>query len=70
ESFADNGNSVTLPRFARVDAAAFYDISDRLRVQVNLENLSDIDYFPSSHTANNITVGAPFNARFTVSGQF
>lgn len=70
ESFADNGNSVTLPSFTRIDAAAFYDISDNLRVQVNLENLTDTEYFPNAHTANNITVGAPLNARFTISGRF
>ena len=70
ESFADNGNNVTLPSFVRLDAAAFYDISDQLRLQVNIENLTDTQYFPNAHTANNITVGEPINARFTVSGRF
>lgn len=70
ESFADNGNAVTLPSFVRVDAAAFYDVSDKIRIQVNIENLTDTDYFPNAHTANNITVGAPLNARFTISGRF
>jgi len=70
ESFADNGNNTTLPSFVRVDAAAFYDVNDNLRLQVNIENLFDEEYFPNSHTANNITVGAPLNARFTISGRF
>lgn len=70
ESFADNGNNVTLPDFVRIDAAAYYDLSDRIRLQVNLENLTNTDYFPNSHTANNITVGAPLNAKFTISGRF
>ena len=70
ESFAGNNNTVVLPSFTRVDAAAFYDVSDDLRVQVNVENLTDTEYFPNSHTANNITVGAPINAKFTVSGRF
>ncbi len=70
ESFADNGNNTTLPSFTRIDAAAFYDISDNLRIQVNIENLTDTEYFPNAHTANNITVGAPLNARFTISGRF
>jgi len=70
ESFADNGNLVTLPDFVRLDAAAYYDVNDRLRLQVNIENLTDTDYFPNAHTANNITVGAPINARFTVTGRF
>ncbi|MEO0690924.1 MAG: TonB-dependent receptor [Pseudomonadota bacterium] len=70
DSFADNGNTVTLPSYARVDLAAFYDVNDNLRLQVNVENLFDEDYFPNSHTADNITVGAPLNARFTISGRF
>jgi len=70
ESFADNGNNTTLPDFVRVDLAAFYDVNENVRVQVNIENLFDEEYFPNSHTANNITVGAPLNARFTISGRF
>ncbi|MEP1231486.1 MAG: TonB-dependent siderophore receptor [Litorimonas sp.] len=70
ESFAGNDNEVTLPSFVRVDAAAFYNVSDDMRVQVNIENLTDTEYFPNAHTNNNITVGAPINAKFTVTGRF
>jgi len=70
DSFADNGNRVTLPAYARVDAAAFYDLNDNVRVQVNIENLFDEAYFPNAHSANELTVGAPFNARFTITGRF
>jgi len=74
EQFAANGLTenvrVTLPSYTRVDAAVYYDISENYRVQLNVENLFDTTYFPSSHTANNITVGAPINARLTFSGRF
>ncbi len=70
ESFAGNDNAVTLPSFTRIDAAAFYDVSEDLRLQINIENLTDTEYFPNAHTNNNITVGAPLNAKFTVSGRF
>ncbi|MEM7665910.1 MAG: TonB-dependent receptor [Pseudomonadota bacterium] len=70
ESFADNANTVTLPDYARVDLAAFYNVSDNVRVQVNIENLFDELYFPDSHTADNITVAPPLNARFTITGRF
>ena len=70
ESFADNGNNVTLPSFTRVDAAVYYDVNEDMSLQVNIENLFDTEYFPNSHTANNISVGAPLNAKFTVSGRF
>jgi len=70
ESFADGGNTTVLPSFTRVDAAAYYDVSDTLRLQVNIENLTDADYFPSAHTDDQITVGAPLNAKFSISGRF
>jgi len=59
-----------LPAFTRLDAAAYYDVHDNLRVQVNIENLTDKLYFPSSHSTHQATVGTPLNARFTVSGRF
>lgn len=70
EQFASLSNSVELADFTRVDAAVYYDVSDNLQVQVNLENLLDEDYFPSAHNDNNITVGEPLNARLSVSYQF
>ncbi len=70
ESFADNANSATLPAYARVDAAVFYDVTDKVRVQLNVENLFDELYFPNAHSADEMTVGAPLNARFTVTGRF
>lgn len=60
----------TLPAFTRFDAAAYYDVSNDVRVQVNIENLTDTLYFPTSHSTHQATVGAPLNARFTVSGRF
>ena len=60
----------TLPSFTRIDAAAYYDVSDDLRVQINIENLTDTLYFPSSHSTHQATVGAPLNAKLTVSGKF
>lgn len=70
ESFADNGNTATLPAYARVDMAAYYDVSDNVRVQVNVENLFDELYFPTAHSADELTVAPPLNARFTISGRF
>ncbi|MEP3653500.1 MAG: TonB-dependent siderophore receptor [Litorimonas sp.] len=70
ESFVNNSNSATLPSYTRFDAAAYYDVSDDLRLQVNIENLTDTLYFPNSHSTHQVTVGAPLNARFTISGNF
>jgi catecholate siderophore receptor len=70
DSFADNANTARLPAYARVDMAVFYDVSDNLRVQVNVENLLDELYFPNAHSADEFTVAPPLNARFTISGRF
>ncbi|MCG8504739.1 MAG: TonB-dependent receptor, partial [Sphingomonadales bacterium] len=70
ESFINNGNTAVLPSYVRVDAAAYYDVSDKIRLQVNVENLTDELYFPNSHSTHQATVGAPINARFTVIGRF
>ncbi|MEM9571537.1 MAG: TonB-dependent siderophore receptor [Pseudomonadota bacterium] len=60
----------TLPSYTRIDAAAYYDISDTMRVQLNVENASDMLYFPTSHSTHQATVGAPLNAKITLSGKF
>lgn len=66
EQFASYSGNVTLPDYVRVDAALFYNVSDRLTVQVNVENLFDEKYYPSAHGDNNIQPGRPFSARLGV----
>jgi catecholate siderophore receptor len=66
ELFASTDNAVVLPEFTRVDAGLFYDVSRRVRAQVNVENLFDVDYFASAHNNNNITPGSPRAIRFAV----
>lgn len=70
ESFINNGNSAVLPSYTRIDAAVFYDVTENLMVQVNVENLTDELYFPNSHSTHQATVAPPLNAMFTVSGRF
>ena len=68
--FATISNAVRLPGFTRLDAALYYDVSDRFAVQLNVENLTDTRYFPSAFNDNNIAVGAPLNARVTARVKF
>lgn len=70
ESFINNSNTAVLPAYTRVDAAAFYDVSDDLRVQLNIENLADELYFPYAHSTHQASVGEPLNARLTVRANF
>jgi catecholate siderophore receptor len=70
ESFIDNSNSAVLPSYTRVDASAYYDLSDELRLQLNIENLTDELYFPNAHATHQATVAEPINAMFSVIGSF
>jgi catecholate siderophore receptor len=64
--FAAIDNSVTLPGFTRVDGAAFVTISGSLRAQLNIENVLDERYYPTSHGNNNIAPGAPRTLRLSL----
>ncbi|MBX7527628.1 TonB-dependent receptor [Qipengyuania vesicularis] len=66
DQFASFSNDVVLPSYWRVDAAAYYTVSDRLSFQINVENLFDEDYYPSAHGDNNIQPAEPFSARIGV----
>ena len=64
--FAATDNKVVVPEFTRVDAGMFFDVNERLRTQVNVENLFDTGYFASAHNNKNITPGSPRAVRFAV----
>ncbi|MEM8799874.1 MAG: TonB-dependent siderophore receptor [Pseudomonadota bacterium] len=68
--FASISNAVELPGFARVDIGIFYQLTDHVHLQINVENLLDSDYFPAAHNDNNISTGEPINARFRITGRF
>jgi catecholate siderophore receptor len=66
ESFINNSNSASLPSYTRVDAAVYYDVSESLSLQLNLDNLGDKLYFPNAHSTHQVTVGESINARFSI----
>ena len=63
-------NTTKLPAFTRIDAALYYELSDALQLQLNVENLFNTDYFSDAHNNNNISTGAPMNGRFTIRAKF
>ena len=63
-------NTTRLAGYTRVDAALFFKASERIDLQVNVENLFDATYFSDAHTNNNISPGAPINARLTARVKF
>lgn len=69
-TFITEDNDTELLEFVRVDAAAYYDIEENLLLQINIENLTDEDYYPNAHGDHQVTVGAPIHARIALTGQF
>lgn len=70
DQFTSFSNDVVLPAYTRVDAAVFWDLTERFGLQFNVENLLDTDYYPSAHGDDNIVPGAPINASITARVQF
>lgn len=68
--FTSISNTTVLPAYTRLDAALFYKLTDKIEAQINVENLTGKTYFPVAHNDNNISTGAPINARFTISAKF
>ena len=59
DSFTSISNAVTLPAYTRLDAALFLAVSERLELQLNVDNVLDDLFFTTAHNDNNITPGAP-----------
>jgi catecholate siderophore receptor len=67
--FAAIDNTVTLPGFARLDAAAFFSITKDARLQVNVENLLDRKYTAAADNNTNISPGSPRAVRLGLSAR-
>ena len=70
EQFASLSNAVTLPDFTRVDLAAFFEVNEKLSLQLNIENLLATEYFPAAHNDHNITTGEPRYGRLALQYRF
>ncbi|MEA3039126.1 MAG: catecholate siderophore receptor [Sphingomonadales bacterium] len=66
KSFTSISNTVVLPAFTRVDAAAYFKLTRSLEAQLNVENLLGTHYFASAFNDNNIMPGAPTTVRATL----
>jgi len=70
DMFAAVDDTVTLPGYTRVDAAIFYSLTERARLQVNVENLLDKTYFVNADSNNNISFGYPRAVRAGLIARF
>jgi catecholate siderophore receptor len=68
--FAATDNRVRIPGFTRFDAALYWNVTERVALQANFENLFGAKYYPVADNNNNITPGSPFAARFGLTARF
>jgi catecholate siderophore receptor len=70
DMFASFDNTVVLPGYTRADAAVFFSFNERWRLQANLQNVFDTNYYLNADGNNNISPGAPRGARVALIARF
>ena len=70
DMFAAIDNTVTLPGYVRADAAAYVRLNGNLRLQANLENLTDRRYYVNADSNTNISPGFPRTLRVGLTASF
>lgn len=68
--YTSTSNTVTLPSYTRIDGALYYRLSNQYRLQLNVENMFDKQYWASAHNDNNITPGAPRSVKLSLFASF
>ncbi len=63
-------NAVVVPGYARVDAALYVKLSEKVSAQLNVENLAGARYYAAASADNNIMPGAPRSAFITLRAKF
>ncbi|HMH44228.1 MAG TPA: TonB-dependent receptor, partial [Pyrinomonadaceae bacterium] len=62
DMFAAIDDTVILPGYTRADAAVYFSINEKWRLQANFENLSNKTYYLNADNNNNISPGSPRGA--------
>jgi len=70
DMFATIDNTVVLPAYTRADAAAFVRLTREVRLQLNVENLFDANYYTNADSNTNISFGFPRAVRVGVTTAF
>lgn len=68
--FAAIDNTVTLPAYTRIDAAVYFPLSERWKLQGNIENILNRIYYLNADGNNNISPGSPRAMRLSVLTRF
>lgn len=70
DMFAAIDDKVRLPGYTRADAAVHFLLSERIRLQANVENLFDKRYYINADGNNNISPGSPRALRVGLTARF
>ncbi len=70
DMFAAVDNKVTLPGYTKADAAIFFRLTEKLRLQANVENLLDKKYYVNADNNTNISPGSPRAIRVGLTARF
>jgi catecholate siderophore receptor len=64
--FAAIDNTVTLPGYTKIDAAAYVRIAEKWKLQTHFENLLNRKYYLTADGNNNISPGSPRAVKMTL----
>ncbi len=70
DMFAAIDNTVIVPSYTRADAALYFSITERIRLQANVENLFDKTYYLNADSNTNISPGSPRAIRVGLIARF
>ena len=59
-----------LPSYIRWDAAMYWTLSNDTSLQLNIENITNTDYYPHAHSTHQASVGEDINARLSINYSF
>ena len=70
DMYAAVDNTVTLPGYTRADAAVFFSLTEKIRLQANVENLFDKRYYINADSNTNISPGSSRAIRIGLTARF
>jgi catecholate siderophore receptor len=70
DMFVAVDNTVVVPSYTRADAALFFSITERIRLQANVENVFNRTYWINADSNTNISPGSPRAIRIGLTARF
>jgi catecholate siderophore receptor len=70
DMFAAIDNTVILPAYIKLDAAVYFRLSEKLRLQAHFENVLNKKYYLNADGNNNISPGSPRGVRVGLIARF